>query len=105
MSTRATRKEDVPDRHDLFGFGGNSLEAEPSADDALVHCTALRERRFLAMVGDRNAERARILERRAHEMRADDRLAVIAHGDGAGRNHLTDLGERVAALTDGDRAN
>src|SRR5512147_3339793 len=99
MSTRATRKKDVAHRHDLFGFGGNALETEPRADDPLVHCPDLRERRFLTVVGDRNAERTRILERGAHEMRANHRLAVVAHGDGARRDHLANLGERIATLT------
>ena len=35
VSARATREQNVADRHDLFGFGRNSLEAEPRADDAL----------------------------------------------------------------------
>ena len=56
------------------------------------------------MIGDGNAEGARVLERRAHEMRARDRLAVVAHGDGAGADHLAELGERLAALADRDRA-
>ena len=34
----------------------------------------------------------------------DDRLAVVAHGDGARGDHLADLGERFALLADGDRA-
>ena len=56
------------------------------------------------MIGDRNAEGARVLERRAHELRAHDRLAVVAHGDGARADHLAELGERLALLADGDRA-
>ena len=80
----APREEDVADRHDLFGLGRNALETEPRADDAFVHRAALGERRLLAVVGDGNAERARVLERRAHQVRARDRLAVVAHGDRAG---------------------
>ena len=64
----------------------------------------LRERRLLAVVGDGNAERARVLERRAHEVRAHHRLAVVAHRDRAGRDHLAELGERLAPLADRDRA-
>ena len=63
-----------------------------------VHRAARGERRLLAVVGDRNAERARVLERRAHEMRARDRPAVVAHGDRTGADHLAEFGERLALL-------
>ena len=81
---------------------GNSLEAEPRADDPFVHRAAVRERRLFAVVGDRNAERPRVLERGAHEVRAGDGLAVVAHGDRAGADHLAEFGERPALLTDGN---
>ena len=62
------------------------------------------ERRLLAVVGDRDAEVAGVLERRAHQMRADHGLAVVAHGDGARAHHLAELGERSPRLADRDRA-
>ena len=99
---RASRMSRID--HDLFGLGGNSLEAEPRADDSFVHRAARGERRLLAVVGDGNAERPRVLERRAHEMRARDRLAVVADRDGAGAHHLAEFGERLPLLADGDRA-
>ena len=83
---------------------GMPLQAEPRAHDPLVHRAAVRERRLLAVVGDRDAEGARVLERGAHELRADHRLAVVAHRHGAGADHLAELGERLALLADRDRA-
>ena len=62
------------------------------------------ERRLLAVIGDGDVEGARVLERRAHELRAGDRLAVVADGDRAGADHLAELGERLALLADRDRA-
>ena len=62
------------------------------------------ERRLFAMIGDGDAEGARILERRAHQLRARHRLAVVAHGHGARTDHLAELGERLAHLPDGDGA-
>src|SRR4029079_1422967 len=104
MSTRAPSKENVADRHDLLRLSRNSLEAESGADDTFVHRAAFRERWLLAVVGDRNIERSRVLERRAHEMRAHDRLAIIAHRDRARGDHLADPRERIAALADRDCA-
>src|SRR5512143_2772504 len=104
VPARAPRQEDVADRHDLLRFRRHALEPEARAHDPFVHRPALRERRLLAMIGDRNAERPRVLERRAHQMRALHGPPVVAHRDGAGRDHLAELGERFAALADGDRA-
>ncbi len=82
----------------------DALEAESRRDDAFVHGATFGERHLLAVVGDRDAERARVFERRAHELRSRDRPAVVAHGDRAGADHLAELRERLAFLADGHRA-
>ena len=104
VSARAAREQNVANHHDLFGLARNSLEAEPRADDPLVHRAAVRERELLAVIDDGNAEGLRVLERRAHEVRAHDRAPVVAHRNGAGADHLAELRERFAFLSDGDRA-
>ena len=94
----SSREQDVANHHDLFGLGRDALETEARADDAFVHRAARGERRLLAVVGDGDAERARVLERRAHEVRARDRTAVVAHRHGARTDHLAELGERLPFL-------
>src|SRR5213075_3437840 len=100
----ATREKDAADRHDLLGLGGNALEAELHAHATLVHGAAAGERRLLAVVGQGDAERTRVFERRAHHVGAGHGLAVVAQRDGAGADHLAEFGERLALLSDGDRA-
>ena len=104
VAARAPREENVADHHDLLGLRGNSLEAESCADDPFVHRAAVRERELFAVIDDGNAERLRVLERRAHQVRAHDRAPVIAHRDRAGADHLAELRERLALLADRDRA-
>ena len=104
MAAREAREQNVADHHDLLGLGGNSLEAESRAHDSLVHRAAVRERELLAVIDDGNAERLRVLERRAHEVRAHDGAPVVAHRDRARAHHLAELRERLALLSDGDRA-
>ena len=74
---------------------GNALEPEPRAHEPFVHRAAVGERRLLAVVGHRDAEGARVLERGAHQVRAHHRLAVVAHRHRAGAHHLAELGERA----------
>ncbi len=54
------------------------------------------------MIDHRNLERARVFERRAHELRGHHRLAIVAHADCAGVHHLAELRERLTALAYGD---
>src|SRR5262245_10812285 len=98
MTSRATSQQNVANRHDLFGFIWDSLEAESSADDPFIHRSAFGERRFLAVVGDGNAECARVFERATHQLGAGDRLTVVTDSNRAGADHLTKLGKGFAAL-------
>src|SRR5450759_327561 len=104
VPARQPCEEDVADDHDLLRFRLNPLEAELRADDPFVHRSARRERWLLAMVDHGNLEGARVLERRSHQLRARDRLAVIADRDRAGAHHLPEFGQRLPFLTDRDRA-
>ncbi len=98
MTTGSAGKEDVPDRHDFLSLGRDALESQSRRDDALVHGAPLRQRHLLAVIGDRNAEGARVLERGAHEVRARDGSAVVAHGHGTGAHHFAELREGLAFL-------
>src|ERR1700681_3250477 len=50
------------------------------------------------MVDHWNLERARVLERRAHQVRARHRLAIVAHRDCAGSDHFSELREDHSLL-------
>ena len=103
-STRAPRQQDVTNHHDLLALRRNALEAESRADDAFVHHATMCERRFLAVIRHRDAEGARILQRRAHQLRTHHRTTVIADGDRTGGNHLAHLAQLHAVHADRDRA-
>src|SRR5215831_12772105 len=104
MARGPAREQDVADRHDLLGLRWNALEAEARAHDASVHRAAFRERWLLAVIGHWNPKCARVLEGRAHQVCTRDWTSVVADGDGAGGDHLAELGERLTALANRDRA-
>jgi hypothetical protein len=104
VAARQTGEEDVTNHHDLLGLARNPLETETGAHDPLVHRSSARQRRLLAMIGDRDPERSRVLERGAHEVRAHHRAAVVAHRDRPGPHHLAEFGQRLPLLSHRDRA-
>ena len=65
-------------------------------DRALVHRAALGEVEILGVLDDRQVERARVLERAAHQAGVHHRAAVVGDRDDAGLLHLGDVGERLA---------
>src|SRR5207249_2863281 len=97
-------EQDVALDHDLLRRGGDSLQAKPSRDEALVHHAPRRERWLLAVVGDRDIEGAGVLERGAHQVARGDGLAVVRDGDRPRPYHLAELRELLAALAHRDRA-
>ena len=44
-----------------------------------------------------------VLQRRSHQLRACDRLPVVADGDRSCTNHFSEFGQRLPLLADGDR--
>ncbi len=98
------RQQDVAGHHDLLRRGRDPLEAEPGGDQSLVHRAAGGERRLLAVVGDRDAEGAGVLQRGAHQVAGGDRLAVVAHRHRAGADQLAELGELLSLLSQRHRA-
>ena len=103
-ATRQLGEDDVAGHHDLLGRGRDPFQTEPRRDQPLVHHPARSERRLLAVVGDRDVERARVLERRAHQVSGDDRLAVVGHGHRPRPHHLAEFGELFALLAHRHRA-
>ena len=97
-------EQHIARNHDRFGRGGDALEAESRRHETLMHHATRRERRILAMIGDRNAEGARVFERGAHQVTRDHGLTVVRDRDRAGAHHLTEFGEPLTFLTDRDRA-
>ena len=104
VSTGALGEENVANDVNLLGFGGDALETELGAHDAFIHGSTTGQCHVLAVFGDGHVEGPGILERRAHELRAFHRPAVIAEGDGTGADHFGNLGERLPLLSDRDRA-
>ena len=73
-----------------------------------MHHAARREHWVLAVIGDRHAEHASILQCAAHQMRIGDRCAVVGEGDSAYLRELCEVGEflaRAASCDAGDRQN
>src|SRR5215210_2427464 len=104
VPTSQPREENIAYHHDLLGFGWNALESQLRADDTLVHRPARGERRFLAMGDHGDPERSRVLQLRPHQLRAGDRLAIIANRHRTRTHHFPKLSEHFAVLSDGYRA-
>src|SRR5215203_4787953 len=102
VPSRVFGQQYVTSHHDFFGGSRDPLQAEPGGDDAFMHGSAGRERRVFAVIGNGYAEGARVLQRSAHQMAGNHRLAVIAHRDGAGADELSKLGELLSPLSQGD---
>ena len=78
-------------------------EAELGRDRPLVHLTAPRERRLLAVDGDAPSGDGVVLERPPHQARSNDRPAVVAEPGGACVGELGHLGQLLAPLALRDR--
>ena len=90
----------------LLGDGGPAGETELGRDGALVHLRALGEPRVLCVLGDDAVERLHVLERSPHDQRIPDAEPVVAEDahPGARVGHRAELGEPLALLADGHRA-
>ena len=73
-------------------------------DRALVHRPALAEVEILGVLDDRQVERARVLERAAHQAGVHHRAAVVGDRDDAALLHVRDVGEHLALEALRDRA-
>ena len=93
----------VPADHDALGHRRIAGEPELRRDLALVHLAGARERRLLAVHGDRPARDGAVLERAPHERRRDDRTAVVGEAGGARVGELAHLGQLAALRALGDR--
>src|SRR5258706_14823318 len=98
MPASQAREQDVADDHDLFRFRRNTLEAKLCAHNPFVHRAAGRKRGLLAVIDHRNLESPRVLQRGPHQLRASDRLAVVADSHGTRTNHLSEFRQRLAFL-------
>src|SRR4051812_42459928 len=99
MPTGVFGEQNVASHHDLFGGGRNSLQAKPGRNDALMHGSAGRQGRVFAVIGNRYAEGAGILERGTHQVAGNNRLSVIAHRNSAGAYELSKFRELLPLLT------
>ncbi len=98
------RQRDVALDHQRFRHAGNPAQAERGGVVALVRDAIALERRILAVVDDRHAEHAGVLERAPHQQRRRDRPAVVGERDAAGGLLLAELGELLALRPERDRA-
>ena len=83
--------------HQRFGHAGNAAQAERRGVEALVRHPVALERRILAVIDDRQAEHAGVLERAAHQQRRRHRPAIVRERDAAGGLLLAELGQLLAA--------
>ena len=93
--------------HDALGHRRVAAEAELGRDEPLVDVAAARERRLLAVDGDRPVGCGAVLERPADEARRDDRTAVVREPGGAALgelDHLRQLGPFLRLRDGGEEA-
>ena len=95
---------DVAEQHQLLGQGRPAGQAEAAAARALVHHRALRERADLAVLGEHDAERLRVLQRAAHQLRVLHAVAVVGEQVHARGAQLAVRRELLAVASDGDAA-
>ena len=69
-----------------------------------VHGATFGQRQIFAVIGDRDAEGPRVLERGAHQVTRRHRLAVVAHRDRAGSDQLAELRQLLSSLSQRDGA-
>ena len=100
------RQQDVAGDDRLLGDRGPAGEAEFGRDAPLVHLRALGEAGVLRVLCDDTVERLHVLEGPAHDERVPHAEAVVAEDPHAGARvgHRAELGESLALLPDGDRA-
>src|SRR5215211_5254218 len=84
--------------HQALGDGGIPAEPELRRDRTLVDMAAARERRLLAMSGDRAPGNRVVLESAPHEAGSDDGLPVVRKAGRAGVGELDHLRQLLAPL-------
>ena len=89
--------------HQALGHRGIAGEAELGRNPALVHLTAPRERRLLAVQRQAAAGDGAVLERAPHQARRDHRLPVVGERGGARGGKLGHLGQLGPALVPRNR--
>ena len=106
MHRRASepRERDVAHHHQLLGLGGLTGDAETARPLPLVHVPAGGEGFVLAVLGERDAEPARVLEGAAHQRRVLHAAPVVGEQANAERRHLGHRRQAIALPADGDRA-
>ena len=89
-------ERDVALDHQRLGDAGNPAQAERRRVIALVRDAVALERRVLAVIDDRHAEHAGVLERPPHQQRRRHRPAVVGERDASGGLLLAELGQLLA---------
>ena len=96
--------EKVPRHGRRLGDRRLAGQAQARGHGSLVHGSASRETRILAVLDDRHSEESRVLERPAQKRAVREPLSIVGDGDRAGHPHLAELGQLPSALSLGDRA-
>ena len=98
------RQRDVAQHHQLLGLGRNAGDAEVARPLTFVHVPAARQRRVLAVLGERDVERGGVLERAAHEPRVLHARTVVGEEAHAQRRHLGQRRQSLPRPAHGDGA-
>ena len=94
---------DVTVHHELLRQRRPSRKAEPAAARPFVHHGTLGQAGDLAVLGERDAEPAGVLERPAHEERVLHAIAVVGEDAHADRGQFGEGGELGPVPADRDR--
>ena len=98
------REGDVAHHHELLGLCGLTGDAETARPLPLVHVSAGGEGFVLAVLGERDAEPARVFEGTPHQRRVLNSAPIVREQADAERRHLGHRCEVIAPPADRDRA-
>ena len=101
---RQLRQRDIAFDHDRLGRRRDAFQAEQRRVRPFVRDAIPLQGGIFAVVDDRHAEHARVLERAAHQERGRHRTPVVGHRHAAGGVQLTDIGHLLAPRSARDGA-
>ena len=102
---RGFRQRQVPPKASFLRARRDALDAQAAGHGAVGEHTARRKRRVFAVVNDGDAQSARAIERRVHQLDGRHRPSVVGERYGARRDERAEIRERFALASLGHRGN